>query len=132
VDYSREDLEKQKLNPYPMHLGSAEIKPVDLSIFNNRAANIVKDAFNKEKKELEELILKFNHKYINTMQIYDAEYSFEPVVGNTYYLYERENGTKFLSMIKPKEWGENKNLTFLGAFELQSDYSWKEIGNENN
>uniref|UniRef100_A0A8V0ZT77 Chromosome 1 open reading frame 50 n=1 Tax=Gallus gallus TaxID=9031 RepID=A0A8V0ZT77_CHICK len=43
--------------------------------------------------------------------------------GNVYYLYRRESGQKYFSMLSPKEWGTSPH-EFLGAYKLQHDLSW--------
>ncbi|XP_047416628.1 uncharacterized protein C1orf50 homolog [Sciurus carolinensis] len=44
--------------------------------------------------------------------------------GNIYYLYKRENGQQYFSIISPKEWGIGCPHDFLGAYKLQHDLSW--------
>jgi|LULG01.1.fsa_nt_gb hypothetical protein len=41
------------------------------------------------------------------------EYSFEPVIGSCYYLYQRTDGSVFLSIIKPSEWGDGYEIKYL-------------------
>ncbi len=60
--------------------------------------------------------------------IYGAEISFQPVVGKRYFLYERDNGSKFLSLISPKEWGEKmQDKKCLSEVQLMADHTWKII-----
>ncbi|XP_004645994.1 uncharacterized protein C1orf50 homolog [Octodon degus] len=44
--------------------------------------------------------------------------------GNIYYLYQRESGQRYFSIISPKEWGASCPHDFLGAYKLQHDLSW--------
>uniref|UniRef100_A0A8D0BNJ9 Chromosome 1 open reading frame 50 n=1 Tax=Salvator merianae TaxID=96440 RepID=A0A8D0BNJ9_SALMN len=44
--------------------------------------------------------------------------------GNIYYLYRRQNGQRYFSMLSPKEWGPSCPSEFLGAYKLQHDLSW--------
>ncbi|XP_063173565.1 uncharacterized protein C1orf50 homolog [Candoia aspera] len=44
--------------------------------------------------------------------------------GNIYYLYRRENGQQYFSMLSPKEWGASCPSEFLAAYKLQHDLSW--------
>ncbi|XP_043917826.1 uncharacterized protein C1orf50 homolog [Protopterus annectens] len=46
--------------------------------------------------------------------------------GNIYYLYQRESGQRYFSILSPKEWGASCPHKFLGAFKLQHDMSWTE------
>uniref|UniRef100_A0A7N4UZQ8 Uncharacterized protein n=1 Tax=Sarcophilus harrisii TaxID=9305 RepID=A0A7N4UZQ8_SARHA len=49
--------------------------------------------------------------------------------GNIYYLYKRDNGQKYFSIISPKEWGPSCPHDFLGAYKLQHDLSWTPFDN---
>ncbi|KAI7795032.1 uncharacterized protein C1orf50 homolog [Triplophysa rosa] len=44
--------------------------------------------------------------------------------GNMYYLYMRESGQRYFSILSPKEWGSSCPHKFLSAYKLQYDMSW--------
>ncbi|KAM8927995.1 uncharacterized protein C1orf50 homolog [Pelodytes ibericus] len=44
--------------------------------------------------------------------------------GNIYYLYKRESGQKYFSILSPKDWGSSCPHEFLAAYKLQHDMSW--------
>ncbi|XP_075800887.1 uncharacterized protein C1orf50 homolog [Microtus pennsylvanicus] len=44
--------------------------------------------------------------------------------GSIYYLYQRESGQQYFSIISPEEWGAGCPHGFLGAYKLQHDLSW--------
>ena len=52
--------------------------------------------------------------------VYSSTYNFLPVIGETYYLYEKDDGSVFLSLIAPNEW----RMKFLGATRLESNNKW--------
>jgi hypothetical protein len=52
--------------------------------------------------------------------VYSSTYNFLPVIGETYYLYEKNDGSVFLSLIAPNEW----RMKFLGATRLESNNKW--------
>jgi hypothetical protein len=58
--------------------------------------------------------------------VYSSNYSFIPVMGETYYLYEKADGSPFLSLIAPNEW----RMKFIGATILESNNKWIEIDYE--
>jgi len=62
-------------------------------------------------------------------EIYLSKITFEPVVGNTYYLYYSDKEKrKILSMIAPKEWGKSGgHLSFIAEVILQGDKTWKVV-----
>ncbi|NP_001088694.1 uncharacterized protein C1orf50 homolog [Xenopus laevis] len=44
--------------------------------------------------------------------------------GNIYYLYQRESGQRYFSILSPKDWGPSCPHEFLAAYKLQHDMSW--------
>ncbi len=49
-----------------------------------------------------------------------SEFSFIPIKGHTYYLYQREDEKLFLSLIEPEYWDQ----LFVGEVTLDSDNKW--------
>ena len=77
--------------------------------------------------------IEIKNEYIKLMEdisinekIYKAKYSFQPIIGQDYFLYLNELGEEFLSIIAPQEWGRKK-FEHLGTFQLQTDGRWVEI-----
>ena len=63
------------------------------------------------------------------MIIYDAQISFIPVIGQTYFLYEKADASHLVSMISPIEWGRSKNpyKSFVATVRLLADHTWNEV-----
>lgn len=60
--------------------------------------------------------------------IYNADIAFTPVIGKTYFLYEKENSKRFLSLISPEEWKDKMHdKVFLAEIRLNADHTWKII-----
>ncbi len=63
-------------------------------------------------------------------EIYSATIKFEPVAGNTYYLYATSEG-RVLSMISPEDFGEKKlkenEYQFIAKAMLLADCTWQVI-----
>ncbi|KAJ8312197.1 hypothetical protein KUTeg_009570 [Tegillarca granosa] len=47
--------------------------------------------------------------------------------GTFYYLYSRESGQEYMSILSPQEWGPSCPHKFIGAFKLEHDMSWTPI-----
>lgn len=63
--------------------------------------------------------------YISDL-IYTADIPFTPVIGKTYFLYEKEDQKRFLSLISPEEWKEKiADKTFIAEIRLNADHTWK-------
>ena len=55
-----------------------------------------------------------------------AEMNFEPLIGHTYFLYQKSEEKDVLSMIGPKEWGRSMPFqSFLAEVELLPDHTWE-------
>ena len=114
------------LLPYGTNIGSPSIKANNLSSWKTRGINSVNHVFKSKvegiKSEYDKLVKAFE---INEL-LYKAKYEFEPVMGEQYHLYARDNvDENFLSMVPPNTWKRKH----LGSFKLNSDKVWEELIN---
>jgi hypothetical protein len=70
---------------------------------------------------------KLKNKVAVSERIYQAEMSFKPLIGKTYYLYSRESKKDVLSMVGPDEWGKNGHpySDMIAKLQLLADHTWK-------
>ncbi len=133
------DKDKVAENPallaYPHHIGSISVKPEDVGKLKSRALSAMHEQTTKQLQQIQKQVeLLANQAYdikkrIEVSEkIYTAKISFEPFIGNEYYLYEQEDSYK-LMMIAPDEWGKSKkeNLLFINKVRLLSDHTWEII-----
>ena len=117
-------IDKVKLKPnlmtYPHHVAAPKIQPLDLSSFNRTSAHKVSKSLQRRMDEIRILAEKLQEDYRLNQEVYSASYSFEPIVGETYHLYQRPNGDRFLSLISPDTW----SMTHLYSVTLNSDHTW--------
>jgi len=60
--------------------------------------------------------------------IYSAKLNFTPVIGQQYYLYEKKDGSHFLSLVSPREWGPSGPFKkCAAAVKLLADHTWMEL-----
>lgn len=113
------------LKPYGTSASSPVIKPTNTATWTadgvRRVNKILKGKFDEVKKEYELLMEKFQY---NDM-LYNAKFGFEPIIGETYYLYLNKKEELFLSIIEPNQW----NLEHKGSFRLNSDKMWEKVEN---
>ena len=124
----------QALSPIATHVGSAIIRPIDKGKLKSIALETVEkqstqqiamlrrqaDLIMMQVREIEERIR-------IAAEIYRADMTFEPVIGNIYHLYEREQTAKrLLSMIAPQEWTSRTNPMprFVATVRLNADRTW--------
>jgi hypothetical protein len=120
IVFSEEKGYNASLLPYATNVGAPIIKIDDLVSWKSRGIHSVnkefENKFNELKLEYQKLMAEFQW---NEM-VYNAKFSFEPVIGEIYHLYTGEDGINFLSLISPQEW----NKEHLGSFKLNSDKKW--------
>ena len=111
------------LLPYPHHVAAPKIERLDLSAFNSLQAHKVSKSLQKRTDEITTLIRQLQEDYTLNLQLYSAARSFEPVLGEVYHLYEKQDGTQFLSLIAPTEWKQK----YLYSGSLNSDGTWSRV-----
>ncbi|WP_159023635.1 DUF2452 domain-containing protein [Formosa sp. L2A11] len=111
------------IKPYATSVGAPVITTTDNIPWKNRSINKVnhkvKSKYLELKAEYENMMQQFEYNKL----IFDAKFTFEPILGETYHLYKRENGETFLSIIAP----EQCRFDALGSFYLNADQIWEKI-----
>jgi hypothetical protein len=109
------------LKPYASNVGAPVIKVTDTIAWKNRSISKVNHKVEAKylelKSEYEKMIKEFEYNQL----IFNSKFSFEPIIGEVYHLYKRENGESFLSLIAPN----HCNFNFLGSFYLNADQIWE-------
>lgn len=120
IVYSEVNGYDASLLPYSTNVGAPVIKIDDVVSWKSRGISKVnkefENKFNELKAQYENLMVEYECNEL----VYNAKFSFEPVVGEIYHLYRDSDGTNFLSLIAPQEW----NKEHLGTFKLNSDKKW--------
>lgn len=112
--------------PYGTNIGAPSININNLSIWKTQGItsfnHILKSKVEGIKNEYELLVKEYD---INEM-LYSAKYDFEPIIGQVYHLYEKDNRDEnFLSLVPPNTWKRKH----LGSFKMNSEKVWREIKN---
>jgi len=109
------------LKPYGTNVGAPVITTNDTNAWKNRSINRINHKVEAKylelKAEYEKMIQEFEYNNL----IFDSKFSFEPIIGEVYHLYKRENGESFLSIIAP----EQCRFDALGSFYLNADHIWE-------
>lgn len=146
IDVDQIDLEKERekisetpgLIAFPHTVGGAVIRPEDTGKLKGRALSAMREQTGRQMNQLyrQAQLLAEQAKEIQkraevSERIYTSQMSFEPLIGHTYYLYERKDGTDLLSMVSPDEWGRSQPFSkFLAKVKLLSDHTW-EVSEQN-
>ena len=111
------------LKPYSTAVGAPVITTTDTFAWKNRTVNKVNHKMKSKYLELKAEYESMMADYENNKLIFEAKFSFEPILGQTYHLYKRTNVETFLSIISPEECSFN----FLGSFYLSAEQIWEKI-----
>jgi hypothetical protein len=111
------------LKPYATDVSAPVITTTDSLAWKNRNINKVNNHIQAKYNELKAAYDQMMMQYEYNNLVYAAAFNFEPVVGDTYHLYRRENNSTFLSIIAPEECDFNH----VGSFYLDADGIWHKI-----
>jgi hypothetical protein len=109
-----------KIKSYPTSVGAPGFEPIKVDKSSSITANHYFDSrLNELKDEYKKLVEEYNW----TRLVYESDYSFQPIVGHIYHLYEKKDKTLWLSLIGPNEWSQ----PYIGSFKLQTDGKWEKM-----
>lgn len=140
IDIDKIDLddlkEKTAENPglisFPHSVGGAVIKPEDKGRIKGRAMTAMKEQTDRQLHQLYEQMRtlakqakEIKNRIHVSEKIYMSQINFEPVIGQIYYLYQKNEFENILSMIAPEEWGKSLPYqSFLAKVKLLADHTW--------
>jgi len=135
--YTNTELYHKQLSvlPYSASVSGAVIKPNEEGMIKHKALTAMEEQTNMQlnqiRKQIELLALQaqeIQKRKDLSLMIYDAKLSFKPNIGQTYYLYEKNDGNHMLSLVSPKEWGPAGPFKkFIAAVKLLADHTWMEL-----
>lgn len=111
------------LTPYATNLGAPAIVTDDVTTWKNTNINKVNHEFKTQYENLKSQYEAMMEQFEYNNLIYSAKFSFEPIIGEIYHLYQNKKGEPFLSLISPDEC----NWEFMGTFRLNNDKIWNKI-----
>lgn len=115
--------ENKAIMPYGDSVAAPAIKKEDIVGWKSEQVIKTNHYLHTRYNEIKEEYRKLIEMYEWNQLVYKSHYSFLPVKGHTYFLYQKENKELFLSLIEPELWDQ----IFIGAFKLDSDDKWIKI-----
>lgn len=142
IDVDKIDLDLMKLKTVDLPglvefahtAGGFSVVPTEQGVIKGRAMNAMQeqtqerlDMILEQMRTLAKQAKDIQDRVEISHYVYDAEIKFEPVIGKKYYLYEKDDGKKLLSLIGPDDWGNSKKKfkQCLAQVQLLSDHTWK-------
>lgn len=120
--------ENKNVLPYPSEVSSCKIEPLNVEGWKKSKIAKVHRLFEQKKEEIEKEIENFIKSYNWNKIIYESEYKFEPIIGESYFLYESDENF-YLSLLSPKELQRSRVIknkgNFIGEFKMDSENKWE-------
>ena len=108
------------LKQYPTTVGSQKFEPLSV----DRSDSIKADKyFQSRLNELKSGYKKLVDEYEWTRLVYKSTYTFQPILGEPYHLYDNGNKSSFLSLIEPTQWDK----VYIGTFILLNNGKWEKV-----
>lgn len=136
-NYTNTEIYHKQLSvlPYSASVSGAVIKATEEGLIKHKALTAMEEQTNMQleqiRKQIELLALQAHEiqkRKELSMMIYGAKLSFKPNIGQTYYLYEKQDDSFMLSLVSPKEWGQHGPFRkFVAAVQLLADHTWREL-----
>ena len=138
IDVNTIDMEKMKelttdlpgLMEYAHSVGGFQIVPTQEGAIKGKALKAMHQQTNMQLGKLYEQ-MKLMAKQVQEIKdrtqisevIYQSHIRFEPVIGDSYFLYSKK-GKTHLSLIAPDEWGSHSQYEYLAHVKLLADHTW--------
>jgi len=114
------------MRPYATNTGAPAITVPDTIAWKNRNINKANQQIGAKYHELKAAYDTLMEQFEYNNLVYGAKFNFEPIVGETYYLYRNASAAPFLSVIAPDEC----NFDHMGSFRLNTDQLWEQVKQE--
>jgi Protein of unknown function (DUF2452) len=130
--------ENPGLMAYAHSAGGAIIKPDDMGKVKGKAVLAMHQQSERQLNQVYQqmAILAQQAKELRqrvevSERIYRVNMGFDPILNETYYVYEKEDGTDVLSMVAPDEWGRSYKFSrFVAKVTMLADHTWDVLYNE--
>ena len=132
-NYETEEFDAN-IKPYGTNTAAPAIRPNDMSSLKGRAITAAEryaekeiDKLRKQAELIMEQVKEVKERVDVSKIIYESEFNIQPVIGNKYFLYQRNDGSYFLSLIADNQWIKIDPGKFLAEVELLPDQTWEII-----
>lgn len=127
-------------SPYPVSRLAPPIDLVDMAKEIEQADNMVNTRVSSKLQVIADQIRGLQEEARQVLEegsrdqdLHRVACHFKRVPGNIYHLYQKEDGSRYFSMLSPEDWSNSPPHTFCGSYMLGADQSWtpvEELGKE--
>lgn len=116
--------------PYAHERGGVAIRPEDMGKAKGRAVQAMEEQVGTQLRQIYgqvEVLARQAKELRRRMEIsrrlYAAEFRHEPIIGHTYFIYARNDGTWWASLIEPTAWPGGRQ--HVATVRLLADHTWE-------
>jgi hypothetical protein len=116
------------LLPYGHTIGAPAFRPNEMGAILTKSAMAMNEQVEMQKSQILQQVELLKKQYqeleerrLISILVYQADFKFKPECGHTYFIYQREDESVFLSLISPAEWNK---FTYIATVKLLSDMTW--------
>ena len=110
--------------PYGSNLSATSIKMENVEGWKISKINEINKNFKQQYEELIQTAEKLKREFeINELLYTKVNFNFQPIQGQVYHLYSKNDESLFLSIIEPSSW----NMKYMGSYKLDSSNKWIEV-----
>ena len=97
--------------------------PGNTDAANSSSADASLSLINEQQQLIRRQVRSIQEKYLISLEVLKAKFSFIPVCGETYYLYQKGQ-ERILMLVGPHEWSLDENTLYIATVRLMADASW--------
>ncbi len=121
-------------SPYPVSRLAPPIDLVDMAREIEQADNMVNTRVSSKLQVIADQIRGLQEEARQVLQegsrdqeLHRVECSFKRVPGHIYHLYQKEDGSRYFSMLSPEDWNNTPPHAYCGSYMLGADQSWTAV-----
>jgi len=125
---------QHRQSPYPTDRSAPPVTLVDLAAQIEQADRRLATTTNAKLQVIADQITALQEEARRILEeakesrrLHRVECRLQKVVGRTYHLYKKEDGTLYFSLLSPADWHGKPPHQYQGAYTLREDYTWKRI-----
>ena len=110
--------------PYGSNLSAPSIKMENVEGWKISKIYEINKNFKQQYEELIQTAEKLKKEFeINELLYTKVNFNFQPIQGQVYHLYSKNDESLFLSIIEPSSW----NMKYIGSYKIDSSNKWIEV-----
>jgi hypothetical protein len=128
-------IENKNQVPFPTRTSDPPITIIDQAKEIENAETALKTVVNsklelilKQIRNLQEEARNIIESAHEDVELHKVKCNFQKIPEQIIYLYEKDDDTKYFSLISPLEWNNNPPHKFSGAYKMKIDHSFEKIG----